>query len=104
MNGVSTKTLLNVELRIDDVDDSDEEIDSSLLTKSKPSKESKSSENISEESVSSKRPKLKLDHTNHTKMEESPTLDTSRFLEGDTRADTKDRSPSDSKRVNFADE
>lgn len=37
-------------------------------------------------------------------MEESPTLDTSRFLGDDTRADTKDRSPTDSKRVNFADD
>ena len=48
--GFSTKTLINVELKIDDVEDSDDEIDSSLLSKDKSknrngSKGGKSSKN-----------------------------------------------------------
>ena len=65
LNGLSTKTLLNVELKIDDVEDSDEELDSSILSKDKTKEltKSKESEKSGQSGAISKMPKLKLQTT-----------------------------------------
>jgi len=53
---------MNVELKIDDVEDSDEELDSSILSKDKTKELTKSKESEKSGAIS-KMPKLKLQTT-----------------------------------------